>query len=64
MQTKYSVTSRCVENHIYNNIYGLINETGLVFTKNLKLNLKLSFKTQSQSQSQTQTQSYISIYSK
>ena len=29
IQTKYSATTRCVLKHIYNNIYGLINETGL-----------------------------------
>ena len=29
IQTKYSATTRCVQKHIYNNIYGLINETGL-----------------------------------
>ena len=29
IHTKYSVTTRCVMKHIYNNIYGLINETGL-----------------------------------
>ena len=29
IQIKYSVTNRCVEKHIYNNIYGLIKDTGL-----------------------------------
>ena len=29
IQAKYSTTNRCVEKHIYNNIYGLIKDTGL-----------------------------------
>ena len=38
IQTKYSATTRCVLKHIYNNIYGLINETGL-YNRNKVLSL-------------------------
>ena len=30
IQAKYTTTNRCVEKHIYNNIYGLIKDTGPV----------------------------------